>query len=163
MTAPHIGSQRPRLCPRDNFELVLDHEIVRTSIDAGWPAVALFRCRLGHSVREWPAEARHGWTGRQKPCAVCGRLLPIASGYGGSGGRKYHAGACAATAFRERQRWSARHPGQVFLLELAPWYRGPLYLARPLSPLDPLAGRMPREWADGWLRGHGLRPVEDAV
>jgi len=152
-----IGSQPVRLCPRCGFELVLDTVIARTSIDAGWPAVELWRCRMGHSVREWPTEIpRPRWRDGIHPCAVCGRPLPKAKGCDGSGSRKAHLGACQAVVQRERAKWNWHHPLNPFVLEQASWYRGPLRVMAPLPPLDPLAGRIPRDWAEGWGRLHGV-------
>jgi len=156
VTTPDIGSQRPRLCRYDGFALELDTVIARTSTDAGWPAVALWRCRLGHSHREGePAVAtrrKASWT--RKPCAVCGQSLPRDPRFHGSGGRKYCSGPCTAFVARARGLWLWHH-GPPFVIEAQPWYKGPLYAAATLPPLDPLAGRMPRDWAAGWARVHG--------
>jgi len=143
-------SEGLRACPLDGFPMILDLETARTAVDAGWPAVELYRCANGHSHREWPAETpRRRWHAADRPCAVCGRPLT------GVSNQKYHPGVCASVAFRERARWNGQHPGQLFVLERARWYRGPLYHAAPLPPLDPLAGRMPRDWAVGWGRSYG--------
>jgi len=165
MTQPDIASQQPRLCPRDGYALVLDDVIARTAIDAGWPAVALWRCRMGHSHRDWPPEqmaARRTDPSVRKPCAVCGRPLPRKPRLHGSGGRKYCPGPCTAFVKRERGLWLWHH-GPPFVIEAQPWYKGPLYQAPPLPLLDPLAGRMPRDWAAGWRRVHGVEAPEIAA
>jgi hypothetical protein len=76
---------------------------------------------------------------------------------------KYCPGACATFANRANWRWHQRYPFKPYILEAQPWYVGPLYHRAPLPPLDPLAGRMPRCWADGWLRVHGLGLGESAA
>jgi len=163
VSKPGIPTQRPRLCPRCGFELVLDLETARTSIDAGWPAVELYTCRLGHSQRVWPIEApMRPWDLNVHACAVCGRPLPPLKDRYAIGGRKYHAGPCTVFASRERTTWSNRHRDLPFVLEAMPWYKGPLAPVVPLPPLDPLAGRMPRDWAAGWRRVYGDSEAERA-
>ena len=162
MTDPDTGSQQPRLCPRDGFVLVLDDVIARTSIDAGWPAVELLRCRLGHSVR---ADAPHLRTGptpkRPAPlCPACGAVVPRAKG----SSRKMCSDRCSR--FVAGQRSKAYQRGEAFVLEAQPWYRGAVTAYQrptPLPPLGPLAGRIPRDWAAGWGRVYGdVLPVNAA-
>src|SRR3990172_2938181 len=111
MTQPDIASQQPRLCPRDGYALVLDDVIARTAIDAGGPAVALWRGRRGHSHRDWPPEqmaARRTDPSVRKPCAVCGRPLPRKPRLHGSGGRKYCPGPCTAFVTLARYKFVAK-------------------------------------------------------
>lgn len=155
MTPPAIASQRVKLCPRDGLELRLDLETARTAVDAGWPAVALYRCLNGHSHRDWPeTAARTERAQGARPCAWCGGPLPVLRSKG-LGSRKYHPGTCTASASRERSFWCWHHPGKDYHMELAPWYKGPLSAHTPLPPLDPLAGSLGREWLEGWARVHG--------
>ena len=145
-----------RRCALDGFELRLDVETARAAVDSGWPAVELWTCRLGHSKRVWPVEVpTRRWHTGDRACAVCGGPLPPLKDHSVLGSRKYHAGPCTVFASRERTTWSNRRPGVPFVLEAMPWYKGPLAPVMPLPPLDPLAGRMPRDWADGWGRSYG--------
>lgn len=151
-----------RICPRDGFEMILDVETARTAAEAGYPAVELYSCRLGHSLRVWEpdelAARRQARQGR-RPCAVCGLWLPE-----NSGRRGVHVGEC--TRFRNRAyvEFTKAHPGEPFLLEAQPWYRGILApLPAPLPPLDPLAGRIPTDWAEGYLRLYGGEAPEQAA
>ena len=148
------AAQRP--CPLDGFAMILDLETARTAVDAGWPAVELYRCANGHSHRVWPAEVpKRRWHMGARACAVCGGPLPPLKGRFAVGCRKYHPGQCMVFASRERTRWCQAHPGERFVLEAQPWYRGPCAPREPLALLDPLAGRMPRDWAAGWGRSYG--------
>lgn len=138
-------------CPLDGFAMELDLETARKSIDAGWPAVELLVCRMGHSYRANPPQERPPVYPPPKRCAVCGQSLPSKT-------RKYHPGPCTVFIARERGLWYWHHPGEPFLVEAMPWYRGAATAYREpviLPPLDPLAGRMPREWAEEYLRVYG--------
>jgi hypothetical protein len=158
-----IASQRARLCPKDSFPMELDRELAQASFDAGWPVVELYVCRLGHSHRDWPEAApRAERSSGPRPCAWCGLPLPPLKG-GGLGSRKYHVGVCTSGASRERSQWCWHHPLETFVLERAWWYKGPLARRAPLAPLDPLGGRMPRDWADGWARVHGGEMADGAA
>lgn len=146
-----------RLCEVDGFELVLDLETARAAVDAGWPAVEMWVCRMGHSHRVWPEETpKRRWHGT-RPCAVCGGPLPPLKDRHSLGTRRYHAGPCTVFASRERTTWTNRHPGEPFVLERQSWYRGPLATMVPLPPLDPLAGRLPRVWLEGWCHAYGIK------
>src|SRR3990167_3329194 len=95
-----------RICRLDGFELILDLETARTAVDAGWPAVELYRCANGHSHREWPAETpRRRWHAANRPSAVCGRPLT------GVSNQKYHRATCAAFAPRPAGRPDAKGLG----------------------------------------------------
>jgi hypothetical protein len=160
VTPPVTAPQRARLCPRDSFPMELDRHLARECIEAGWLPVLLYRCANGHSYRE-QTEAPHTPIKDQggKACAVCGLPLTPLKGRWVMGGRKYHAGACAVFASRERSTWCNQHPDEPFVLEHQPWYRGavtPLApLPDPLPPLDPLAGACGRAWWEGWARVYG--------
>jgi hypothetical protein len=147
------------LCRYDGLPLELDREIARACIESGWPAVELLRCKNGHSVR---ADAPYLRTGpapkRLAPiCPVCGAVVQRSK----RSSRKFCSDHCAR--FCSGMRTSAYQRGEPFVLEAQPWYAGTATsdrVAEPLPPLDPLAGRMPRDWAAGWLRVHELEPVE---
>ena len=146
-----------RICRLDGFPMVLDLETARTAVDAGWPAVELYRCANGHSHRVWPAEVpKRRWHPGMRACAVCGGPLPPIKDRHADGSRKYHPGQCTRQAAWHRDRWRRAHPGQTFVLEVQRWYRGPCAPREPLPLLDPLAGRMPRDWVARWARVHGL-------
>lgn len=154
MTTPAPATRWARLCPRCHAALHLDLELARVSIQAGWPAVELLRCRHGHSVR---ADAPHLRTGPAptRPahrCPVCGAVVLRAKGCS----RKMCSDRCSR--FVAGRRAQAYQRGEPFVLERQPWYMGPVTAWRQvtsLPPLDPLAGRMPREWVEGWLKTHG--------
>ena len=141
------GSSRVRFHPPRPFP-------ARTSIDAGWPAVELWRCRMGHSVRADAAWLQADPVVARPPrlCPVCGVELIR---------RKGSSAKCCSDPcqrFVAKMRSYAYQHGAAFLLEAQPWYRGSVTAYQrpePLPPLDPLAGRMPRDWADGWGRVHG--------
>ena len=143
-----------KTCPRDGFPLELDRALLRATVEAGWPAVELLTCLNGHSVR---ADAPHLRTGPapKRPallCPACGRQVIRVKG----SCKKACSDAC--TKFVATMRGRAYQRGEIFVIEEQPWFRGGLPAARPstpLPPLDPLAGRMPRDWAVGWGRVHG--------
>ena len=142
-----------RVCGFDGFALELDLETARRATDAGWPPIELWTCRMGHSVREH-APSLHGRPILTRPilrCAVCGTILPPSK-------RTVCSADCRQ--FVNTQRHAAAREGETFILEAAPWYKGAITAyqkpALPL-PLDPLAGRMPQAWAEGWLRLYGGR------
>ena len=95
-----------------------------------------------------------------KSCPVCG--LPVAQQRRTA--RKYCGPRCAAFVAGERTR--AFNRGEEFRMEAQTWFRGegrPVQPAAPLPPLDPLAGRMPRDWAEGWMRSYGVEVAEGAA
>lgn len=167
MTAPAIASRPVRLCSRDGFAMVLDVETARLSIEAGWPAVELWTCRMGHSHRVWPVDelaARRAERKGRRPCAVCGLWLPFKSGLRGQGGRQVHEGACMRFKYRAYQAFRQAHPGTPFFLDEQSWYKGiHAPLSSPPLPLDPLAGHMPKDWAEGWASVHGYETGASAA
>lgn len=164
MTARASASPRVRVCPKDGYAMELDREVLQASVEAGWPAVELLRCRNGHSVRFWPVDelaARRAALRGRRPCAVCGLWLGPPAKYSR---QQVHPGACVAFRNQAYNRFLVEHPGQPFLLEEQPWYRGILApLPGPPAPLDPLAGQAPRDWLDGWARSFGYEAAEPAA
>jgi hypothetical protein len=162
MTTPEIATQRARVCLRDGFPLLLDLETARRSVEAGWPAVELWTCMMGHSVRgDAPSLQTGPRPTRPAPlCPACGAIVSRAKG----SSRKMCSNRCSRFVAGQRSR--AYQHGEAFVLEAMPWYRGAVTAyqqPKPLPPLDPLAGRMPRDWAAGWLAVHGGTGPEAAA
>lgn len=151
--------ERVQACPKDGLPLELDLEVLRASIAAGWPAIRLWRCLNGHSRREWDVDEVAAWRATRNgrvPCVVCGLWLPRATG----GRAQVHQGECLRARERARAAWGKLHPDAPFFVEEQPWYRGLLAPPEaPLPPLDPLAGAVPAEWAEGWLAIYGGEPA----
>lgn len=163
--APAPASQSIRLCRQCHLPLTLDQDIARASLAAGWPAVEVLRCVHGHSARADAPSLREGPVAPApaKSCPVCG--LPVTRQHGTA--RKYCGPRCAAFVAGEQAR--AFNRGEEFVLEAQTWFRGPARAGRPtapatpLPPLDPLAGRMPRVWGEGWLCSYGVATREPAA
>lgn len=150
------------LCPRCHEPLRLDAELTRASLDAGWPAVELLVCLNGHSLRADAPQLQRGplLPAPTRLCAVCGQAVERQKGLA----RKYCSAACSNFVAKERSL--AHYRGEIFELEAQAWYQGRRRVVEasvPLPPLDPLAGRIPREWAAGWLRVHGGELAEPAA
>ena len=151
-----------KMCQFDGFPFELDLETARRSIEAGWPAVELWRCLNGHSRWDDLPDLHPRQTAPAQPylCPACGKPVDRSRG----SARKYCSDPCMV--FVARQRGLARAAGRVLVMEAEPWYRGRVTVfrdAEALPPLDPLSGRIPAAWSAGWLRVHGLEPLEPAA
>jgi len=131
----------------------LDAVIARTAADAGWAAVEVYRCRLGHSLRGDAPSLRTGPRIRPVPrCPACGVVITRPRG----SSRKMCLGAC--TRFITRMRSAAYERGEQFILEDQPWYKGHVTAYRTpttVVPLDPFAGHCSTDWLAGWARWYG--------